>query len=113
MSIPRFLEAQARAPFDPLPTLILADWLEEGGDGAGSSAMRGLVAGGWPSPAILALSACTRIPEGPATNGGDEAIEGCGMPDGLGPAAGFGEGSGDGNAGGRGPITEGEGPEAR
>lgn len=51
-----FRDAQASGPFDPVPLLILADWLEERGDLAGAEAMRGLAASGIASIVALALA---------------------------------------------------------
>lgn len=50
-----FLNVQARDPFDPAPMLILADDREEAGDIVEASALRALVAAGYPSLVWMAL----------------------------------------------------------
>lgn len=69
MAMHEFFSVQAGDPFDPAPTLIWADWLEEQGDATGAATLRGLVEGGTPSLHALALraapaSAAIREPDG-------------------------------------------------
>lgn len=50
-----FLAAQAEAPFDSAPLLILADRMEEQGDLTGTGVLRGLVEAGYCSLHALAI----------------------------------------------------------
>lgn len=110
-----FDAAQAADPFDPSPTLIRADWLEERGDPVGAEVLRGLASSGVPSIAALALDVGSEsaggyfgrgdVPGRDATSGwgeGDAFLGGGGIDDGLSSGRRIGAGALDPSGGGDG-----------